>query len=1019
MALMDHEYIASAGLAARDTALMFSPLVLLVVALLLPYLYRVLFLRAKVDRQSYEEGKSKTATIVRRQRRSLDFAAPHWADYMTSRRRNLKYRIEVSLLYDFAKAASAYQASDQWRDHLRRQGVAHVVFLDEDKSLRENLEQNGFFLSPFFKEGVVNRYLMQQVAGRHVPVRVQGDPALLARATVLFQEALDAIEPQFEEGRVYLPFITLSWKERLWFRIHTMFITRLLSQGLEKGLAMLLGVGLVALMNKRETASKDAQDYLMELVALLFMAHVFDGVLRNRGSQFKTDWEDRERYYYRRQMHQFILGLDSTQAREEARRGKATAQVLGVYAGDRRGVRRLVRTLKRTGRHPQEIARLLGAARDVMAYEQSEASPIALVLLKELAVSHPAAYAKLLYRWRLFRHPWAGLDPFVRHLLDDAPMEAVARRHNRRLPERRHLAEWQRVMHTLHQDFPADVDEAHVAHVTECLASKSLTPSQRRTLIVSFFQGGLLWRLRQMDVENPLGRQHDARLYHATLAFTLPALERLRAHQEAGHCDYGLQPAGFTAIQRQIQATLPLPPGHQLRLNWGDGQGVVPMLTEIQRAVARKRQLASFSQTNLSVPRLNEWLDACAGDQRPRGVLAEATHEAARVGLAAKLRRHFRAGTDSLLADPHAFDSRDHPVEAAWLRGQLARRGLDGQPNEPVLALLGFWGELGVPPAPLGQFPVRLTFLDLQPVVDYVLDRQRDAASLEEVTHRAMVKFYVMARLAGGINELPSGLTRPAEGEDAGGSIARQLAIIRSLRAGIQADQEPLFILLQQARHQLEVIFDPLHLRLGQLLSQATGLGPVLAEATRANLHRQQDAGLALLVPLTCMAEQAGSFAGGTEFYWSLNETTTDRGQFLQQFDVRDAAHAEAIIQARILLHHFEALRGLVPDQAVRERMTFGSFDTLAGDADQLRIGAATVMAMIDQSGLGTDARFRAVREVLVEARARQGYSNRGNLSDLVRVTLRRQADELVNATATCTEGTQLIFRPSTTLVPD
>lgn len=172
MALLDSEVIAFAIRAARDTAFMLSPLALVVIALLLPYIYRIIFLRAKVDKRSYEEGKSKTAPMVRRLRRHLDFAARHWGEYVPSGRRNLKYRIEVSLLYDYAKAVAAYYASDQWRDHLRRQGVAALVFMDEDKPLRENLDHNGFFLSNFFKEGVVNRYLMQSNSAGFGSVRV-------------------------------------------------------------------------------------------------------------------------------------------------------------------------------------------------------------------------------------------------------------------------------------------------------------------------------------------------------------------------------------------------------------------------------------------------------------------------------------------------------------------------------------------------------------------------------------------------------------------------------------------------------------------------------------------------------------------------------------------------------------------------------------------------------------------------------------------------------------------------------
>ena len=1016
MALIDPDLIASALRAARDTALMLSPLALVVLALLLPYIYRVLFLRAKVDKRSYEEGKSKTAPMVRRLRRHLDFAARHWREYVASRRRNLKYRIEVSLFYDLAKAAAAYYASDQWRDHLRRQGVANLVFMDEDKPLRENLEHNGFFQSPFFKEGVVNRYLMQATAGGFGPVRVQGDAALLARATTLFREAVEEIEPQFEQGHIYLPFLTMSRWERLRFRIHTMIITRLLSEGLEKAVALMLSYGLVALL-KGDTASSGAVDFIMDIVALLFMAHIFDSVLKDRCGQFKTNWEDRERYYYRRQLHQFVVGLDSAMAREAARRDKEATKLLGARAGHPRGLKRVIRTLQRASRHPQETSLLLAAAQDVAEHDQAEAPPIALVLLKELAASYPAAYDKLLNRWRTFRHPWADLDPLVRQLVSDAPLTVVATRNSRALPDRDSQVEWQRAVQALQHDFPAEVDEARVAHLTESLASPARSPGQRRALLLSHFLGGLLWRLRQIEPENPLGRRRDARLYHATLTYTLPALEQLQARQAAGECDYGLSPAGFADLINRIKAALPLPAGHRLRLKLGDGQGIAPALAEIHRAVAVKQQPARSSPEELPTRHLREWLDTCASDPRTLGVLAGAIHEAARTGLAAKLNKQARAGTDSLLVEPQAFDPHYNPQRSSLLRQQLARQGVDGQPNEPVLALLGFWGEANVKPAPLGQIPVRLTFLDLQPVVDYVLDHSEDQDPLEEITHQALVEFYVAARMVASVRELPDVLTRPAEGNDAGGSIARQMAVIRSLRAKVQAGEEPLFVLLQEAVHQLEAIFDPLHASLDHLLGQAAALGPALAEATRTNLYRRQDAGLALLIPLTCMTERLGWFAAGTDAYWSACEATSSREQFLRQFDVRDEAHGEALIRARILLHQFEALHSLLTARAAGERTVFTSFDTLAGDADQLRIAAATVMTMIDQSGLRTDARFRAVREVLSAAMTRQGYCNRGNLSDLVRVTLKLR--DSAGNTMLLTRGSLAPARTAAVLAPD
>lgn len=1016
MALIDHDLIASGIRAAMDTALMLSPLALVVIALLLPYVLRLLFLRAKLDKRSYEATKSKPAPMVRRLRRHLDFAARHWADYVASGRRNLKYRIEVSLLYDLTKAAAAYYASDQWRDHMRRHGVAELVFMDEDKSLRENLEQNGFFLSPFFKEGVVNRYLMRPTASGFGSVRVEGDPVLLARATTLFREALREMEPQFEQGHIYLPFLTLSRWERLRFRIHTMIITRLLSEGMEKAVALLLSYGLVALL-KGESASTGAVDFIMDIVALLFMAHVFDTVLKNRCSQFKTNWEDRERYYYRRQMHQFIVGLDSTMVREEARQERETVQLLCARTKNPRGIKRLVRTLKRASRHPKETSLLLGAAKDVMDYNQTEVAPVALVFLKELASSYPSAYAQLLRRWRTFRHPWARVDKLVGMLVSDAPLAAVAAKNSRTLPDRESQVEWQRAVQALHHDFPAEVDEARVAHLTECLAAVTLRPPERRALLLCFFLGGLLWRLRQMDSENPLARRRDARLYHGTLTFALPALERLQARQSDGVCDYGLSPTEIAALMNRIKSALPLPAGHQLRLKLGSGQGAASAMEEIQRAVAVKKQPASSNRADLPTRHLREWLDACASDQRMFGVLARAVHEASLAGLSAKLDKRLRAGTDSLVLDPQAFDPSYNPLRAPTLRQQLATRGIDGQANEPMLALLGFWGSDGVKPAPLGQIPIRLTFLDLQPVVDYVLNRGPDVEMLEENTHQALVEFYVAARMAGSAHELPDLLTRPAEGDDAGGSIARQMAVIRALRAGIIADQEPLFLLLQTASHELEVILNPLHASLDHLLGQAAALGPGIAEATRWNLYRMQDSGLALLIPLTCMAERMGMFAESTDAYWSNFEPATDRARFLRQFDIQNQEQADALIRARILLHQFEALRSLIPPHAARERMALASFDTMAGDADLLRAGAATVITMIDQSGLRTDQRFRAVREVLVLAAARQGYCNRGNLSDLVRVTLKRR--DTASETTAPTAGTQPRPQAPTILSPD
>ncbi len=149
----------------------------------------------------------------------------------------------------------------------------------------------------------------------------------------------------------------------------------------------------------------------------------------------------------------------------------------------------------------------------------------------------------------------------------------------------------------------------------------------------------------------------------------------------------------------------------------------------------------------------------------------------------------------------------------------------------------------------------------------------------------------------------------------------------------------------------------------------------------------------------------------------SFTTPSTDKARFLRQFDLQNQEHADALIRARILLHQFEALRSLIPTHAAKEQMAFASFDTMAGDADLLRTGAATVMTMIDQSGLRTDQRFRAVREILALAVARQGYCNRGNLSDLVRVTLKRR--DVPAGTASPSDGTQFASRTPVVFAPD
>lgn len=72
---------------------------------------------------------------------------------------------------------------------------------------------------------------------------------------------------------------------------------------------------------------------------------------------------------------------------------------------------------------------------------------------------------------------------------------------------------------------------------------------------------------------------------------------------------------------------------------------------------------------------------------------------------------------------------------------------------------------------------------------------------------------------------------------------------------------------------------------------------------------------------------------------------------------------------------------------------------------------------MIDQSGLRTDPRFRAVREVLTLAMARQGYCNRGNLSDLVRVTVKQR--DSAGHTIILTRGQPVPARTTAVLAPD
>ncbi|MFT6620563.1 MAG: hypothetical protein ACJASX_003476 [Limisphaerales bacterium] len=137
MALVDNDLVGSLVRTSIDTALTLSPLALALVVLILlvPYVYRIVFLRARVDKRSYQQTRSQTARLVKKMRKCLDFDARHWGNYVANPRRNLKYRIEVSLFYDLAKAAAAYHASGQWDDYMRQQGIVQPVFIDEEQPL--------------------------------------------------------------------------------------------------------------------------------------------------------------------------------------------------------------------------------------------------------------------------------------------------------------------------------------------------------------------------------------------------------------------------------------------------------------------------------------------------------------------------------------------------------------------------------------------------------------------------------------------------------------------------------------------------------------------------------------------------------------------------------------------------------------------------------------------------------------------------------------------------------------------
>lgn len=989
LAVIDHEMVVSLFWAAVNTALTLSPLALVVIILLVPYVYRILFLRARVDKRAYRQTRSRTAPIVRKMRKRLDFDARHWETYISDQRRNLKFRVEVSFLYDVAKAAAAYYRSGEWEDYMRQHGVVQPAFIDEEHPLSENLERNGFFLSQFFAEGVANRYLMRRTASGYASVEVQTDETLLGRAMVLFKEGLQEVEEQYEEGHIYLPFLKLSRWERIRFRIHTMIITKMLSDGMQKGLALVLSYGLVHTL-RGENVSQGTVGFIMDIVALLFMTHVFDSLFTRRYSQYKVDWEDRERFFYRRQIHQYIIGLDPEAARAQRAAEKDGIRLSGERTGDPRGVRRIFKTLKRASRHPQETGRLLGAAQDVLDYSREEALPIVLVLVKELAAFYPEAYEKLMERWRRRAHPWRVSDDLVRILLNERAYDAIASEKGRLLPARANKYERQRAVNALQNEFPDEIDKAKTELLLEDLSTSNLTPKDRQAIILTHFLGGLLWRLRLIDAADPLMRRKDARLYHSTLAYTIPGLVYLHTRQKERLCDYGMESHEISSLITRITDTLPLAAGHRLRLKMANQPEIAAAVEEIQEMLRIKQSPATSTAPDLGKGHLVAWLETGSGDQESLAVLSRAVHEAYRSGLTSRMDTWAQVGSGRLTIDPRVFDPQFNPHGAKNLQQRLAKTGIDNEANEAVRVFLGFLGADGCKPEALGKAPVRLTFLDLQPVVDYVLDQERDAEILEEMTHQALVEFYQAARMAKSVHDLPDALIRPSEGEDSGGTIAQQMAVARTLKARVSTAQEPVFLLLQESVHQLDVIVNPAHASMEHLLGQASRLNEDVEETTRTGLYRLQDAGRALLLPLTCMAERRGIFQESLDSYWSVFEPATDKEKFLRQFDVQGEEHGEAIIRARILLQQYEALRALAPTYP-GERTAYASFDTMSGDAALLRISAAVVITMIDQSGLRSRKQLAAVRKVLEEAMTRQGFCKRGNLSDLVRVTLKER----------------------------
>ena len=988
VAVIDHDLVVSLLRTAADTVLTLSPLAVVVLVLLVPYVYRILFLRSRVDRRGYHQTRSRTAPIVRRLRKRLDFNARHWRNYVANPRGNLKYRVEVSLFFDLAKAAAAYHASGLWDDHMRQHGIVQPEFIDEEDSLLENLERNGFFESAFFAEGVANRYLMGRTRAGYAPLLVQNDPALRSRAVALFKEALEEIEPQYEEGHIYLPFLKLTRWERVRFRIHTLIITKLLSDGVERALALSMSYGLVHLL-KGDSVNRGAVDFIMDIVALLFMTHFFDVVLTKRYSGYKSAWEDQERFYYRRQIHQFLIGLDEDEARAERTREKASLKRLQQLEPDRALVKRVFHAIKRHSRDPRKPGLLLAAAEDVHAHSPDDSTPVMLVLLKEFAVAHRGGYERLVRQARRGRRRLRELDALVQTLLNDAACLTIAERNRRPLPDREHAQEWRRAMQSLHRDFPEAIDQLKSELLVTDLESARFTPAQRRALILTHYLGGLLWRLRQIDPADPLGRRKDARIYHATLAYSLPALKHLLGRQEQGAHDYGLTPAQLSNLIHRIEQAIPLPPGHRQRRLMTDQPGIVIALEEIQELVEIKKSPARSTPPDMDSSQLRSWLESSARDEAALGVLAHAIHDAYRSVLPTRGENQSQPMAADLVIDPRGFDPHFNPQGAELLQSHLARTSFDGTSNE---AVLGFLGSVGARESPLEtrpEFSPHLTFLDLQPVIDYLANTGEDPEILEELTHQSLVEFYLAAHRARSVHDLPDTLIRPSEGEDAGGAIARQMAVIRLLKAKLAADQEPAFLLLQETVNELEVILNPMHADLDFLLGQAARVNPKRLPETRRRLYRMQDAGRGLLVPLACMAEDHGLFEHGLDSYWSDFETATDRDKFLRQFDVNGQAHAEAIIRARILLHEYEALRAMIP--ASGERGAYASYDSIAGDSTLLKISAAVVMTMIEQSGLRAEPRFNAIHQVLAAAMAKQGFCKRGNLSDLVRVTLKER----------------------------